>query len=184
MTTSSPTELRWTSSRNLHVCIRPTLASSHSNAWQTEQSRVRLKHQRNIYNHESISKNWLLNEKQDQYSRWFRSDIGRRCQNTNRSGYIFPEFSVERISRPEIQSQQKGAKKTKTHPPHQGVFHTKEIHAVKERTCHEKQKAVGSKMLRQFKWRLLCFLHFSLEPLFKKANHAPATRSIAGTPAK
>ena len=50
---------------------------------------------------------------------------------------ILPEFSVNRISRPEIQCQQKCTKKAETHPPHQRVFNAKEIHAMEESTGHE-----------------------------------------------
>ena len=50
---------------------------------------------------------------------------------------ILPEFSVNRISRPEIQCQQKCTKKTETHPPHQRIFNAEEIHAMEESTGHE-----------------------------------------------
>ena len=54
---------------------------------------------------------------------------------------------------------------------------------MEESTSHKERKAVSSEILRQISRGLSGAVHFRLNPLFKKVNHAPATRSIAGKPA-
>ena len=98
-------------------------------------------------------------------------------------GQIFPDFSIHSNSSPKIQRQQECSQKSEPHSPHQSVFNTKEVHAMEESTSHKECKAISSKILRQFRCGLLRAVHFRLKPLFKKVNHAPAARSIAGKPA-
>ena len=97
---------------------------------------------------------------------------------------ISPELFINRNAHPEIQRHQKCPEETKSHSPHQSIFNSKKIHAMKECAGHEERKAIGPEILRQFIGILFGTVHFRLKPLFRKVNHAPATRSMAGKPAK